>query len=77
MFAALNTLFHVLQCVCVHVKDRFVVLLPYGVGTSSTLLLVVAFPFAVYESSYYSLIISSLMMTFGIRVIFVNLMGLK
>ena len=66
------------MCVCVCVKDRFVVLLPYGVGTSSTLLLVVAFPSAVYETSYYSLIISSLMMILGIvRVIFVNLMGLK
>ena len=51
--------------VCAHVKDHFVVLLAYGVGTSSTLLLVVAFQSAVYESSYYSLT-SSLMMTFGI-----------
>ena len=66
-------------CVCVCERSFCgIVMVPYGVGTSSTLLLVLAFPSAVYETSYYSLIISSLMMILGIvRVIFVNLMGLK
>ena len=53
---------------CAHVKDRSVVSLAYGVGTSSTLLSScgIPFPSTVYESSYFPLTISSLMMTFGI-----------
>ena len=55
------------MCVCARVKDRSVVSLAYGVGTSSTLLSScgIPFPSTVYESSYYPLSISSLMI-FGI-----------